>query len=288
MTNSEFDSTQFKIEQGKNWDNVAQGWQKWWKAFEKGGQKVSDKLVELADIRPGQKVLDIATGIGEPAMTAARIVGSKGYVTATDISTEMLVIGRERAKRERLENIEFKQVDVKDADLPDSSFDAAVCRWGLMFLPNLPFALENIRRALVPGGRLAAAVWAESAKVPQLNLPMSIVRRELQLPSPPEAVPGPFSLADLNKLRRSLLQVGFSDIRDETIQVTFEFDSAEDFVSFTREIAAPVNVMLSNETEKKKEEIWEAVTNQVKHDYGDNTNGSVRLDNEAICIVGRR
>lgn len=84
--------------------------------------------MELADIRPGQKVLDIATGIGEPAMKAARIVGCKGYVTATDISREMLAIGEVRAKREGLKNIEFRQVDVDEADLPLSSFDAVICR----------------------------------------------------------------------------------------------------------------------------------------------------------------
>lgn len=287
MTNSEFDNTQFKIEQGKNWDNVAQGWQKWWKVFEKGGQKVSDKLVELADIRPGQKVLDIATGIGEPAMTAARIVGSKGYVTATDISKEMLAIGKERAKHEGLKNMEFRQVDVEGGNLPLSTFDAVICRWGLMFLPNPTLALKNIQRTLVPGGRFAAVVWAESTKVPQLNLPMTVVKQELLLPSPLERGPGPFSLSDLNKLR-SLLQVGFSDVRIEKIQVTFEFDSAEDFVNFTKDIAAPVNVMLANETEMRKKEIWKAVTDQVRLKYSNTINEHVSLNNEAICVAGRR
>lgn len=287
MTNSEFDNTQFKIEQAKNWDNVAQGWQKWWKVFEKGGQKVSDKLVELADIRPGQKVLDIATGIGEPAMTAARIVGTKGYVTATDISKEMLAIGKERAKHEGLKNMEFRQVDVEEGNLPLSTFDAVICRWGLMFLPNPTLALKNIERTLVPGGRFAAAVWAESTKVPQLNLPMTVVKQELRLPSLLERGPDPFSLSDLNKLR-SLLQVGFSDVRIEKIQVTFEFDSAEDFVNFTKDIAAPVNVMLANETEMKKKEIWKIVTDHVRLEYSNTINEHVRLNNEAICVVGRR
>ena len=71
MSKPEFESNQYKIGQRKSWDSVAGGWHKWWKTIEKGGQKVSDKLVELAEIKPGQKVLDIATGIGEPALTAA-------------------------------------------------------------------------------------------------------------------------------------------------------------------------------------------------------------------------
>jgi ubiquinone/menaquinone biosynthesis C-methylase UbiE len=287
MSKSGLDSNQDRIRQQKSWDSVAAGWQKWWKTFEKGAQKVSNKLVEIAEIKPGQKVLDIATGIGEPAITAARVVGDKGHVTATDISPEMLAIGKERAQHEGLKNIEFKKGDAETMDLPSSSFDAAVCRWGLMFIPNLPAALDNIHRSLVSGGRLAATVWAEPTKVPQLNLPMTIVRQELQLLLPPATgIPGPFSLADLNELKNSLIQAEFRDIRSENIQVTFEFNSAEDYVRFTKEIAAPVNAMLANETEERKTQIWNKVTDQVKAQYTED-NGRVKMDNEAICIVAK-
>lgn len=287
MKKSEFDSAQYNISQRKNWDSVATGWQKWWKTFEKGAQKISDKLVELAEIGPGQKVLDIATGIGEPAITVARIVGIKGSVTATDISPEMLAIGKERAQHEGIKNIEFIEGDAENVDLPSSYFDAAVCRWGLMFLSNLSAALNNIHGSLAPGGRLAVAVWAEPTKVPQLNLPMTIVRQELRLPLPPQGLPGPFSLADLNDLRNSLLQAGFRDIRSDKIQVTFEFDSAEDYVRFTQDIAAPVNAMLSGETEERKAQIWNKVTDEIKTQYTQD-NGRVKLDNEAICVLARR
>src|SRR6185436_19740950 len=170
------------------------------------------------------------------AMTAALIVGPKGFVTATDISKAMLEIGEKRAKREGLKNIGFKQVDIEEA----------ICRWGLMFLPNPSLALENIQRLLIPGGRFAAAVWSESAKVPQLNLPLTIVKKQLRLPSSEETGPGAFSLSNLNLLRK-LFEARFSDVRIEKIQVTFEFDSAQDFVNFTKDIAAPVNALLTNE-----------------------------------------
>ena len=94
---SQFDSDRYKINQRKSWDNAAEGWQKWWKTFEQGAQIVNQRLVELAEIKQGDKVLDIATGIGEPAITAARKVGIKGHVMATDISPQMLKIAKERA-----------------------------------------------------------------------------------------------------------------------------------------------------------------------------------------------
>lgn len=282
MDKSEFTSTN-RIQQ-ENWNTVAPGWQKWWKTFEKGGQKVSNKLVELAEIKAGQRVLDIATGIGEPALSASRIVGDSGYLLATDISPEMLTLGRERARHEGLNNIEFKEGDAATIVLPTSFFDAVLCRWGLMFFPDLSGALQNIRRSLVPDGRFAAAVWGEPEKVPQLNVAMSIVRQRLELPLPSTESPGAFSLANLNRLQSSLLEVGFKNIESENIQVKFEFDSAEDYVKFTQDIAAPVNMMLKNESAEKKKEIWDLITEKVTSQYSKN-NGQVIMENEAICVV---
>src|ERR687884_1827124 len=104
MVSSTFDPNQFKIAQREGWDSVAKGWKEWWEAIEKGAQKLSQRLIELAEIKPGQRVLDIATGIGEPSITAARkLAGSgnnidgTGYVLATDVSTQMLTIAKQRA-----------------------------------------------------------------------------------------------------------------------------------------------------------------------------------------------
>jgi ubiquinone/menaquinone biosynthesis C-methylase UbiE len=287
MNGSRFAAERHRDNQRKNWDSVATGWKKWWKTFENGGQKVSDKLVELAGVKSGQRVLDVATGIGEPALTACRRVGDSGYVLATDISPEMLAIGEERARNAGLNNIEFKEGDMATIVLPHSSFDSALCRWGLMFLPNLSTALNNIQRSLVSGGKFAAAVWAEPTKVPQLNIAMSIVRQYLQLPLPPTETPGPFSLADSDKLKNFLQQAEFNDVKKENILVTFEFDSAEDYVTFTQDIAAPVSMMLANETAERKSEIWNIITDRVKSEYTRN-DGHVILDNEAICVVANR
>ena len=136
--------------------------QQWWKTIENGAQNVSNRLVELANIKPGDKVLDIATGIGEPAITAAKRVGSSGCVKATDLSPQMLSIAKQRAASMGLENMmEFKDGDTETIELPASSFNAVLCRWGLMFLPNPSSALSNINRIMIPGGYLAAAVWDE-------------------------------------------------------------------------------------------------------------------------------
>lgn len=277
----------FKINQKHSWDSVAAGWQKWWKTIENGAQTVSDKLVELAQIRAGQRVLDIATGIGEPAITASKIVGQKGYVTATDISPEMLAIGQERARSLGLQNIiEFVQSDAENLKLrEDDKFDAILCRWGLMFLPNLDTALSNIHDKLVSGGRLAAAVWSKPSKVPFISLSMDTARKHLGT-LPGQGLPGPLSLADVDSLKKSFDKAGFVDIRTEKITVIFDFDSAEDYTKFNQDIVAPIRTILSKETETKKQQVWDDVTEQARLKYSDPNSGRVRFVNEAICIVG--
>ena len=287
MSKVNFDPEEFKINQKNSWDSVAAGWQKWWKTIENGAQTVSDKMVELAQIRAGQRVLDIATGIGEPAITAGKIVGQEGHVTATDISQEMLAIGQERARSLGLQDfMDFVQSDAENLKLKtDDKFDAILCRWGLMFLPNLDTALSNIYDKLVSGGRFAAAVWSEPSKVPFISLSMDTARKHLGA-LPGQGLPGPLSLADVESLKKSFQKAGFVDIQTEKIPVTFDFDSAEDYTKFNQDIVAPIRTILSKETETKKQQVWNDVTEQAKLKYTDPDSGRTKFVNEAICIVG--
>ena len=293
-----------RSQQRQSWDNVARGWQKWWKTFEKDAQKVNERLVDLAEIKQGDRVIDIATGIGEPAITAAKKVGVEGYVLATDISPQMLAIAKERTVSLGLQNIvEFKEVDAKKIlDLqqqhqPLSPFAAVLCRWGLMFFPNLASTLTNIYKLLSSGGRIAAAVWSEPAKVPKLYTAIDIVTQKLGISSTAYAhyteILSPFSLANINIVNNALVEAGFKDIHTEYLNITFEFLSAEDYTDFAKQIIAPIHNLLANETEKRKEEIWKAVTEEVARRYyiddDNNSTGSVvRMDNECIIIVGRK
>jgi ubiquinone/menaquinone biosynthesis C-methylase UbiE len=282
-------SDEFKAQQRQMWDNAAAGWQNWWETIERGAQKVSDKIVELAEIKPGDKVLDIATGIGEPAVTAAKRVKPNGKVIATDISPQMLAIARTRAKSFGLDDImEFREADGEKLDLPDSStarkFDAILSRWGLMFFPNLPTALVRLKEMLVTSGRLSAAVLSAPSKVPLLDLAFATVRKQINAPAPPPGTPGPFALADVEALKRSFSQAGFKDIRIETLQTTFSFDSPESFTRLHQQVTAPITAMLANHTEEVKNRAWNSITEAVWQ-YAD-SHGRVNLDNEVICIVG--
>src|ERR1700739_112939 len=285
---SSIDPQQFKESQRKNWDSGAARWQEWWKAFESGAQTVSDKLFGLAEINPNSRVLDIATGVGEPAITAARKIRSgngRGHVLATDMSSQMLSIAKQRARSLDLQDvIEFREGDAETITLPASTFDAVLCRWGLMFLSNLRAGLSNIYRSLVEGGRLAAAVWASPEKVPFGSVVMNTVSKETNKPLPSgEGIPGPFSLADVHVLKGALLECGFKDVASESMIVTCSFDSPQEYTRVHQAISAHIHVMLADETQERKEKIWNAVTAEITR-YADSSTGSVSLDNETICV----
>src|SRR5258706_5781097 len=159
MNDTPIDPAVCKAQQREQWSNVAQGWRRRWAAFEQGAQPLSDRMVELAHVAPGQKVLDVATGIGEPAMTAARKAGPSGSVVAIDQAPQMLAVARERMQVAGIRTVEFVEGDAEALALPLDSFDAVVCRWGLMFFHNPVGTLARLRTSLVPGGWLAVAVW---------------------------------------------------------------------------------------------------------------------------------
>jgi ubiquinone/menaquinone biosynthesis C-methylase UbiE len=281
---------EFKAQQRQMWDNAAAGWQAWWETIERGAQKVSDRLVELAEIKSGDKVLDIATGIGEPAVTAARRVKPNGKVIATDISTQMLQIAMTRASSLGLDNMmEFRESDGEKLDLPDSyaakKFDAILSRWGLMFFPNLPAALVRIRDMLIKNGSLSAAVWSAPSKVPLLDLAFATVRKQINAPAPPPGAPGPFALANVEALKQTLSQAGFKDIKTDIFQITFEFESPESFTRMHQQVTAPIHAMLAQHSEEVKKQAWNSIT-EAAWQYAD-SHGRVNLDNEAICIVGK-
>lgn len=283
-----FNSDEFKAQQRQMWNNAATGWQDWWETIERGAQKVSDKIVELAEIKPGDKVLDIATGIGEPAITAAKRVKPNGKVVALDISPQMLAIAKTRAKSLGLDGImEFRESDGEKINSlePISKFDAILSRWGLMFFPNLSEVLVKIREVLVTNGRLSAAVWSAPSKVPWLDLAFAAVRKQINAPAPPPGTPGPFALADIEALKQSFNQAGFKDIKIDTLQITFEFDSPESYTKLHRQTATRIHAMLADQIEEVKKQAWDSITEAVWQ-YAD-SHGRVNLDNEVICIVGR-
>lgn len=286
MSLQKFDPAAYKASQRRDWTEAAAGWRKWWGHFEAIAGPVGDRLIQLAAIRAGHRVLDVATGIGEPALTAARLVGPGGRVVGTDISPGMLEVAWERAAELGLGNVEFHEMDAEALDLPESSFDAVLCRFGLMFLPDVDRALVGIRRLLVPGGRFAASVWGPPERVPMNSVTFGAIARVLELPPPAPGTPGLFSLADADALAGKLRAAGFAEVETETLLVQAEFDSLGEFILFVQEVAAPIKNLLADESPERRAQVWRAVGEANEQFVG--SDGRLQSSGESILVAGRR
>jgi len=284
MSIQSFDPNLYKDRQRRLWDSVADGWEKWWPAQEEMLQCVSDRLVDLAGILPGHLVLDVGTGIGEPAITAGRRVGPAGYVVATDQSRQMLAVAQKRADTYGLENLEFREMDAERIKFPDGSFDSILSRFSLMFLPALFSFLTKTRRMLAPGGRFAASVWGVASKVPMASLAFDLAREMFHLPPPPAEAPSLFGLAG-GALERALSHSGFTDVHAEEMTCTLKLSSAETLVQFLRDVNVPLVAMLENQSAGQQAEYWQALATAAQAYTAQD--GSINLPNTVICAVGR-
>jgi enediyne biosynthesis protein CalE5 len=288
MTSSvTFDSLAFKDAQRADWQLAARGWRRWYDVLETeaGGQVVSRKLVEAADLGPGDTVLDVATGYGEPALTAARAVMPGGHVIATDIAANLLAFGRERAGWAGLDNVEFRESDAEMLELPAETFDAVLSRQGLQFLPDIAGTLKRLNSAMRMGGRLAAAVWGPPETV-QFAMPIPIISRELNLPPPPSGRPGPFALGNARMLAQFVADAGFRDIETGAVTVIYETASAEDFTRWIRDVAPPITRLTKGQPADVADRVWRQVTAACSPLL--TAEGGVRTSNQAIWVAATR
>src|SRR5918999_710751 len=261
---SAVDSVEFREGQREQWNKAATGWRKWSELIDTAASGVSERMVELAGIKPGSRVLDIAAGYGEPSLSAARVAGPEGEVVATDISAEMLAYGRERAREAGLDNIEFVESDAAGLNFPEQSFDAALSRFGIIFEPDAERAAGRVRGFLEPGGRMAIASWGTPEQVPFLAIPMQTAIQRLDAEPPPPGTPGPLSRPTPEALGGLLEGGGFSDVEVEEAEVTMEWESAEEFTTFVKEIAPPIRAIIDPHPQEVQDETWDAITEAVR------------------------
>ena len=271
--------------QRHQWDRVALGWKKWWPTIENGAQHVSDRMITLAAIAPGHRVLDIATGIGEPAVLAARCVGPAGRVVATDLSSRMLDIARERAMGLGLANVEFIEADTESLPFADETFDAILCRWGLASPSNTAKTLVSLRRLLAPNGSFVSAVWAEGPRGrPLAGLVTSVSDEVFSVPSPAPASSIP-SQSEAETLAMDLSHTGYIDIRSEEMELTLEFHSAVDCFQYLRDVSPEVTTLLSDKSSEQAAAFQRRLAEGLQQFTV--ADGSVRVTNLTVCVLGR-
>ena len=216
--------------------SAEEAWRRYDKMEARLTAPLSERMLDLARIEAGMRVLDLATGRGEPAIRAAHRVGKTGSVFGVDLSESMLQMARERATLEGISNLELRAMNVELLDgIPNAHFHAALMRWGLMYLDSPVAALSAARRTLLPGGLFVAAVWAEPERVQYFTLPKNVLGRMVPLPPIDLEAPGTFRYSDMRRLQQDFATAGFAIQQIEEIEVdVMEADSAEELIAWTR------------------------------------------------------
>ena len=285
MEAKSIDQAEFRDKQRDQWNTAAVGWNEWSGLIDRSAGKVSERLVQMAGVKKGDRVLDVAAGYGEPALTAARKVGPDGIVVATDISAEMLEFGRKRAAENGVENIEFMQSDAFSLDFPAESFDAAVSRWGIIFDPDGEGAAAKVHGFLKPGSRFAISSWGPPERVPFIAIAMKTAMEKLDVPPPPPGTPGPLSRPTPEAIGGLLEGGGFSDVEVEELEVTFPLESAEEYTAYTKAIVAPLVAMISAHPEEIQRETWQAITDAAAERT--DADGRLEMPNQVLVAAGQ-
>jgi 2-polyprenyl-3-methyl-5-hydroxy-6-metoxy-1,4-benzoquinol methylase len=235
------DKQEAKTKQLESWTAVAAGWNKHEDEMGRTTAPVAQRMINLAGIKAGARVLDVASGVGEPALTIAQTVGPTGSVLGTDLVPDMVSYAQQRASARSIKNIEFRHADGERLEVDGGPFDAVTIRWGLMFMPDPLACLRRAHALLRPSGRIAVTVWGEPTQCPFVTAAMGVLKQHLAIPDPPPGAPGIFAFASTDRLRGALAEAGFREITIEQMSLpVVDVATGEEYESFIREIAGPV------------------------------------------------
>jgi ubiquinone/menaquinone biosynthesis C-methylase UbiE len=221
----------------------------------------SDLVAQLAP-RVGERVLDLGTGPGEPAITIAREVGTTGHVTGVDLSENMVNIARRVASARGLTNVEFRTMDCSKLQLPDGSFDAVISSLGFQIFTDPEAAAREAHRVLRPGGRIGVCVWSTGDKVPFLH---TIIGPMLENAEPDETgyLPTPYETGGPGEMVAFLKAAGFEAAVEQRRTYFFKFDEEEDYLHALLK-ATPIGHSLSEEAEETQKEVLRKTRENLK------------------------
>jgi SAM-dependent methyltransferase len=240
-------------------------------------------MIERLDLRPGQTVLDIAAGVGEPGFEVTGRIGPHGMLISTDLAPAAVGLARERAKELGLANVTFHVMDAQRMDLADASVDRALCRWGFMLMPDARAALSEARRVVRADGRLVFSVWGPAEANPW---PYQI-RRALEgmgrmAPLDLSATGQMFSLPNRATLEPLLEAAGWRTAELAEIPLRMPYRDFDTFWDYSVDMGGEAGGLLRELSEAEVAEVRRLVSEGVR---GFEADGGYRFPALALGIV---
>lgn len=217
---------------------------------------LTERMLDLAGVVEGHRVLDVAAGTGEQTVLAARRVGPNGSVLAVDLAPQMLVLAADTAKQAGLHNVETRVLDARNLDVKPESVDAAISRLALMLIPERAKALAGIRRSLKPGKRFAALVLGTANECPFIALPLGIAASRAGTPRAPFGDPGMFALGDPTVLETTYRHAGFREVAIEVVPFERRFLSLAAAMQTCRDGLPEIPELMVHASETERAAAW--------------------------------
>ena len=268
------------------WNAAAAGWSASSDIIRTWLRQATDTMLDIAKVRQGLHVLDIAAGAGDQTRDIASRVGPGGRVVATDISPDILEYAKANVRNAGHSNVEFVVADGEHLGLPPASFDAVLCRLGLMLFPDPARALKEMYNMLQPNGIGCVLVFSAPDRNPCVTKTMSIALKHAGLPPRDPYQPGGLlSLGKPGLLETLFQQAGFHDLVTVRIDAPFRLASVANYLRFLQSAASPVIEILGRLDPATRSHAWADIEDALAIF---NTAGGWEGPNELLLAAGRR
>ena len=247
------------------WDSAAAGWDRHTPAIRAWLRQPTDAMLSMAGVRPGQQVLDLAAGSGDQTLDLAARVGPQGRVVASDLSGAILEIAARNALRAGHQNVQTHRADAQHLGLAEGTFDAGICRLGLMFLPDPAAGLRQVHHSLKPGARFCSMVFAGPDLNPCLRILMMTALRHAGLPPRDPFAPGGLtSLGRPGALDALFEAAGFAAVATTRMDAPFVLRDAGDYLRFIQDAASPILQILQPLSDAARAAAWADMQTQLE------------------------
>ena len=280
------DPNAFKASTRTHWNSCADGWDANSAIIREWLREATDAMLEMAQIRPGARVLDVAAGAGDQTLDIARRVGASGYVLATDLSPTILLLAEKNVRGADYSNVHFEERDGEDLGITPKTFDAAISRLGLMLMPDPGKGLSQMFQSLKPDGRCCVMVFSSAEMNPTVGIVLSTALKHAGMPPKDPHQPGALlSLGRPGRLDDLFLKAGFTQVATTKVSAPFELPHVDEYLEFLRTSASPVVQILSDLDDSAQAAAW----SEIKHRLSEfNTSDGWSGPNELLLTVGQR
>jgi SAM-dependent methyltransferase len=249
----------YRKESRARWGRQAKGWGERAELLARATMPVSVWLVDALALQPGHDVLELAAGTGDVGFLAAEQIAPGGTLISSDFVPEMITVAQARAERLGITNARFRQIDAEGIDQPAATLDGVLCRWGYMLMADGEAALQETRRVLRPGARVALAAWAPPAENPWASIPMGELVERGHAERPDPGAPGQFAWARPGTIEERLEGAGFTDYVVETVDFILQYPSFDEWIATSRDLSAMFRATLEDLSAAERDDAIGAV-----------------------------